>query len=385
MRTQFIIYLVLFSLVSFPLTQREGQAEQSLQWNAIGARIVKQMDLQPNERVLLVGYPGRFDPLVAVLAELVEEKAVYLGTMSVTDVQPDEWSTDFTREAQGKDANALERYFDSVDLGVMLPITSPADLPYHVLQAKLNKGKGRTIHFHWAGSFDFNGNELEMDAAMDQFFQKVLLETDYAALAEKQREIESALRGQTIHVTSPSGTDIRFTIGDRPVTRQDGDASASRMSSARNLIDREVELPPGAMRMAPIENSVNGTIAFPDSTWSETAVQGLVMTFKAGKVVDYQATTGRDAVAAELEAGGTAAHSFREFALGVNPLMVIQEEPIPWIPAYGYGAGVVRFSLGNNLELGGTVGGDYVRWNFFTDTTVTIGNDVWVKDGKLIR
>ena len=54
-------------------------------------------------------------------------------------------------------------------------------------------------------------------------------------------------------------------------------------------------------------------------------------------------------------------------------------------PYYGYGAGVVRLSLGDNSELGGAVGGGYVRWNFFTDTTVTVNGDIWVDDGKLVR
>jgi len=33
--------------------------------------------------------------------------------------------------------------------------------------------------------------------------------------------------------------------------------------------------------------------------------------------------------------------------------------------------------------LGGTVTGGYVRWNFFTDATVTVGEDVWVQEGRL--
>ena len=357
-----------------------------MRWDAIGEKIVKQMDLQPNEQVLLVGNPGRFDPLISVLAELIDNKSArYLGTISVTDEQPGEWSTYFTREAQGKDAEQLERYFGYVDLGVMLPGTTPADLPYKVFQEKLRKGKGRTIHFHWSGSYDLNGNELEMDKAQDMFYQKVLMDTDYTALSEKQRKIESALRGQTIKITSPAGTNISFSLEARPVTRQDGDASGSRMKMALNLIDREIELPSGAMRMAPVESSVNGTIAFPDSNWSGSLVRGLVMTFESGRVIDYQAESGREAVTSELDTGGEGARSFREFALGVNPLMTVQGGDAPWIPAYGYGAGVVRLSLGNNLELGGIVGGDYVRWNFFTDTTVKIGDEVWVRNGKFVR
>jgi hypothetical protein len=77
------------------------------------------------------------------------------------------------------------------------------------------------------------------------------------------------------------------------------------------------------------------------------------------------------------------ARAFREFALGFNPLLAVPERT-PWIPYYGYGAGVVRLSLGDNSELGGTVGGGYVRWNFFTDTTVTVGDEVWVLDGRLV-
>lgn len=55
----------------------------------------------------------------------------------------------------------------------------------------------------------------------------------------------------------------------------------------------------------------------------------------------------------------------------------------PWVPYYGYGAGVVRLSLGDNSELGGAVTGGYVRWNFFPDTTVTVDGQVWVRDGRL--
>ena len=50
----------------------------------------------------------------------------------------------------------------------------------------------------------------------------------------------------------------------------------------------------------------------------------------------------------------------------------------------GDGAGVVRLALGDNSELGGTVGGGYVRWNFFTGTAVTVGGEVWVRDGQLV-
>jgi leucyl aminopeptidase (aminopeptidase T) len=212
-----------------------------------------------------------------------------------------------------------------------------------------------------------------------------LLETNYAALAAKQRAFEAAMRGQVVHITTPLGTDLRFRIGDRPVTKQDGDASAARAKLARNLIDREVELPAGAVRVAPIESSVEGAIAFPPSEWGGTRVDGLVLTFARGAVTAIRATTGREAVESELAKGGSGARAFRELAVGFNPLLAMPTEGRRWIPYYGYGAGVIRLSLGDNTELGGDVGGGYVRWNFFTDATVAVGSDIWVRDGRLVR
>ena len=90
------------------------------------------------------------------------------------------------------------------------------------------------------------------------------------------------------------------------------------------------------------------------------------------------------AVEAELSQAGPGGRAFRELALGFNPLLAIPTSGDRWIPYYGYGAGVVRLSLGDNTELGGTVGGGYVRWNFFIDATVTIGDRTWVQDGHLV-
>jgi hypothetical protein len=186
-------------------------------------------------------------------------------------------------------------------------------------------------------------------------------------------------------VTTPAGTDITFRVGDRPVTKQDGDASAARAKLGRNLIDREVELPAGAIRVAPIEGSVNGRIAFPPGIWGGERAEGLVMHFTAGRLTDFTATTGTAGVERELAQAGDGGRSFREFALGFNPLLAIPDSGERWIPYYGYGAGVVRLSLGDNTELGGKVTGGYVRWNFFTDATVVVGSDTWVKAGKLVK
>jgi hypothetical protein len=153
----------------------------------------------------------------------------------------------------------------------------------------------------------------------------------------------------------------------------------------RNLIDREVELPAGAIRVAPIEGSVAGTVVFPPSVWGEERTENLTLRFERGVMVSLEAARGAEAALAEIEAAGDAGKAFREFALGFNPLLAIPTSGERWIPYYGYGAGVVRLSLGDNTELGGAVGGGYVRWNFFVDATVTVDGETWVEGGRLVR
>jgi aminopeptidase len=378
-----VVALVVAALIQTPLVAQQDQTD----WAAVAAKIVSQLALLPGERVLLVGVPALADPLVPVLRNAIRAAhGVDLGALAEHGETPTAWQTEFTRELAKRTGAAREEYLRSVDAAVMMPGAIASDPVYAAMQQVLRSGHGRTVHFHWAGASDENGALLPTTPNVAAVYQRALLETDYAALAARHRALEAAMRGTVVHVTTPLGTDIRFRIGDRPVTKQDGDASAARARLARNLIDREVELPAGAIRVAPVEESVDGTIAFPPALWArDTRVEGLVLTFAGGRVTDVRATVGREAVERELAAGGAAARSFREFALGLNPLLAIPADEPRWIPYYGYGAGVIRLSLGDNTELGGAVGGGYVRWNFFTDATVTIGQDTWVRGGKLVR
>src|SRR5437867_3726687 len=233
-----------------------------------------------------------------------------------------------------------------------------------------------------AGGIDLGVVEV-LREPVPESFDAALLQTDYKALADAERRFAAALREGEVHILSPGGTDLRFRTGDRPVNLQDGDASAARAALGKVLVDKEVELPAGVVRVAPLEDTVGGVIAFPPSQWDGRPVEGLRLRFSKGRVVEITASSGRDAVEAEIEKAGEAGRAFREIGLGFNPLLAVAERS-PWIPYYGYGAGVVRLSLGDNTELGGTVTGGYVRWNFFTDLTVTVGGTTWVRGGKLV-
>ena len=368
----------------------DAEEPGGLDFAAISGMLLDRMALQPGERVLLVGRGGdRWDALVPLLREGIEAAgATDLGAVDVFgEPLPGAAPSDFA-SGLGSEPEGWAAALAGVDAAVKLPGALPTpEVPYDVyraLQDVLRGGRGRTIHFHWAGATAFDMVELPVDEQVDRLYQAAVLDTDYAALAATLSAFEGALREGAVRVTTPAGTDIRFEVGDRPVTRQDGDASAARAAEARNLIDREVELPPGAARILPVLETVVGRIVFPDAVWGGERVGGLVLRFEGGRVVEVEAAVGREGVAAEMEGAGEAGRIFRELAVGFNPLLAIPEGEA-WIPYYGYGAGVVRLSLGDNTELGGEVGGGYVRWNFFTDATVEVGGEVWVRDGRLVE
>ncbi len=359
-----------------------------LDWPALADRIVRHMALQPGESVLLVAHPTTFAPLVPHLRLAVARAGgVDLGAVQVLEPPPGS-PAELVRSSQERAREALRGRLRGVDVAVMLPGAGPPHAEYAALTSLLGEGR-RAIHFHWMGSASaasaiaVPGHPLPPPEIIDAAYQRAVLETDVAAVAAAQSRFEAALREGEVRVTTPLGTDLRFRIGERPVNRQDGDASAARARQGRIHIDYDVELPCGVVRVAPLEESVTGVIAFPASTWSGQAVDGLRLWFERGHVTEVRAAVGQAAVEGELAAGGQAARSFREFALGFNPLLSVPADR-PWIPYYGYGAGVVRLSLGDNGELGGAVRGPYVRWNFFTGATVTVAGRVWVEGGRLV-
>ena len=365
-----------------------AQERLNLDWPALAQKIVERMALQPGEKVLLVAHPDMFREIVPQLRyEVMKAGGVDLGVIDVLASSTFEsWDPKVLQQATGSAREAYRAMFRDVDAAVMLPGARPFHPPYAAMQDLLREGQGRTVHFHWlenGSAFPIPGQPLPPLHVIDATYQRALLNTDYKALAQIQQRFEQSLRGEEIRVTTPLGTDLRFRVGSRPVNHQDGDASGARAESGVILIDREIELPAGALRVAPLEETVEGTISFPPSQWDSQPVVGLKLRFVEGRVVNISADSGLTAVEAEMNGAGPAGRSFREFALGFNEELAVPDRN-PWIPYYGYGAGVVRLSLGDNSELGGTVTGGYVRWNFFTDATVTVGDQVWVQDGKLL-
>ena len=370
-----------------------AQPRLTLDYSAMARKLVGQLALKWGERVMSVAHPGVFDDLLPYIRyEVMRAGGIDLGVVEVLrEPVPESFDAAVLQTGARESRAHYKAMFRDVDAAIMMPGATTAHPAYLAMQDwlkdDLSEHRGRrTVHFHWienGSAYPIAGQPLPSRSAMDAQYQRALLQTDYKALADAERRFAAALREGEVHILSPGGTDLRFRTGDRPVNLQDGDASAARAALGKVLVDKEVELPAGVVRVAPLEDTVGGIIAFPPSQWDGRPVEGLRLRFSKGRVVEITASSGRDAVEAEIQKAGEAGRAFREIGLGFNPLLAVAERS-PWIPYYGYGAGVVRLSLGDNTELGGTVTGGYVRWNFFTDLTVTVGGTTWVRGGKLV-
>jgi leucyl aminopeptidase (aminopeptidase T) len=385
--------LVIAALTLAAAATLAAQPRLTLDYPAMAKRIVQQLALTPGEKVLSIAHPGVFEDLVPHLRyEVMRAGGIDLGVVDVLREPVPETFDPQTLVKGVRDSRAhYKAMFRDVDAAIMMPGATTSHAAYLAMQDwlkdDLTERRGRrTIHFHWienGSAYPIAGQPMPSRAAMDANYQRALLDTDYKALAASERRFADAIKAGEVHITSPGGTDLRFRAGDRPANLQDGDASAARAAQGKVLVDKEIELPAGVVRVAPLEETVEGVIAFPPSQWDGRPVEGLKLRFSKGRVVEVTATSGRDAVEAEMSKAGEAGRAFREIGVGLNPLLAVAER-MPWIPYYGYGAGVVRLSLGDNTELGGKVGGGYVRWNFFTDLTVTVGATTWVRNGKLV-
>ncbi len=332
-------------------------APGALDYDHMAQKIVEALKPSRGERVMFGGDPDYFQELSDALRKRLKEAgAVETHELAAAEIYL--WLPLNTRKISSDERKALQAWLE-------------------------RGGARREIHFHWAeGSVERDGLPGAHSPALDRVYQTAL-DIDYAALSAAQDRAIKLLRSATVRVRTPEGTDISFEVGKRPFNKQDGNATAHRARAARVRVDREIELPAGALRVAPVEESVNGHLVIPSARFPKGTARNLRLQIRDGVVTSIAADENMEAADDAFSAGGDVARSFREFALGFNPKL---ENPSggSTLAYYGYGAGVVRMSLGDNTELGGRVEGDFVRWFFFPDATVEVNGQLLVKDGKLV-
>ncbi|HYK98439.1 MAG TPA: hypothetical protein VEU77_08615 [Candidatus Acidoferrales bacterium] len=375
-----------------------------MNWSAIAAQIVERtLQLQRGERVVYLADPNECPELfqevrAAVLRRGGIEQATILG-----------WSRQLAEQRTGggrkldAEVSRLERaahldLMNTADVFMWLPTSFdwPEAISTWESEWVLARWRGRGVHFHWfpdAGSPP--GHPVHRE--VQQIYERAILDLDYAAHAARQRRLVGAIRGRTLRVTTPEGTDLTFECPqDGWYCRNDGDASAEKARTATTARDREEELPCGAVRLIPSEHSASGILklrgGISGHTWNwngtgldlTTLGDDIELVFANGRVTELRSGLHQrelDGIRAGLRGDWD---RIGEIVFGTNPLLVTPKEakmPVYW----GFGDGALRVHLGENWESGGRYASDLYINLFLMNTTVDVrGGDTILRGGRLL-
>jgi len=141
------------------------------------------------------------------------------------------------------------------------------------------------------------------------------LSADYTQVAALTLKLRDALAGRSdVHITSPLGTDIRFSIAGRPIAIDPG---VVREPGYYNL-------PAGECYVAPIEDSANGLLVVDKSFPGCVIEEPIRITFEKGRAVAIDGGEEARWLVRTIEEGerqpnGEGCRTIAELGVGTNP------------------------------------------------------------------
>jgi len=174
---------------------------------------------------------------------------------------------------------------------------------------------------------------------------------DYGLIAARGRALKSRFeRAKQVHITSPAGTDLRFTLAGRPVILNAGIVSQGS-AKEKLILNRFVTLPGGSVALAPLESSVTGVLVVPRDRCKYKPLRDARYEFAKGAITRAKAAEGDDCLQENLRVYGAPMHRLGSFTLGLNPALKVIEDGGDYRPYEA--AGEVTLRLGDNQFYGG--------------------------------
>lgn len=204
----------------------------------------------------------------------------------------------------------------------------------------------------------------------EDFFYGACLATDPEPLTAWQRQSDMVKRlaewiegHKEVRITAPGGTDITLGIEGRKFIPCVGTHN----------------MPDGEFFTGPIEDSVNGHVAFSfPATYGAREVAGVELTFKDGKVVDAKAQQGEDFLLQMLDTD-EGARRLGELGIGTNYGITTGTKEILLDEKIG---GTVHMAVGMSYPETGGVNDSAIHWDLVCD--LRQGGRIEV-DGELLQ
>ncbi len=340
------MHRLLFRLIVISLCFAQGADAQTRSAGVNHARLAnavvnQSLKLERGERVVLFWDPAGDHGMAAALRTAIARAG---GTVAEIEASAQVADARLDSAGRARRDSTWAAIFDKAQAAIWLPTpaTGVGNKPFEHL---VENSRVRGIHFHW-----FLPTDTADIPRIEAMYAAAILVPPPRILA-RIRRIERAVRGATIHITAPNGTDLTFEIPkDAWVHRNTGDASKAKTADARSIRDREEELPASVFRTTNLRNARGTMVGY---TTFDTRGPLLKVTFDNGRVTTVTSITGAEAVVTRWLAATGDKDIPAEFVIGTNPALAAVL-PSGFMPYYGYGAGVVRVAIGDNWESGGT-------------------------------
>jgi hypothetical protein len=385
----------------FPIPAHGLEPGQIIDWDAIASKIIHQsLKVERNERVILCADPYYGGAMLdAVRHEIQRAGAIEFATIlnwtpRLTKIRAHDGCKVDPIEARAEDAAMLD-LFRGADIYIWLQSDwRSSRSTYAIGQSEwiLAQWPGRGLHFHWFHDPHNADPDADVNKRLNRVYERAILQLDDKRLSRDMHSLADAIADAQVQISNPAGTDLCFRA-EPHVHVNDGDASRKKVAHARSARDREEEIPCGALRVLPVTETVEGVIAFRSGFgWPSLGYgfdidpwldAGLRIVFEKGRIQRLE--TGGDQ--AELdrvwEAESGDKDRLGELVLGCNPLLT-PVEGTAFRPYYGFGDGVIRLTIGENIESGGQNRASVHRWLFLLDGTITAGGHTLVRAGKIL-
>ncbi|MBV8565018.1 MAG: hypothetical protein JO273_06150 [Methylobacteriaceae bacterium] len=385
----------------FPIAGRGLEATHAIDWEAMARQIVHEvLRTERGERVILSADPYYGGAMLdAMRFEFQKAGAIELATIlhwtpRLTTIRSPEGCKTDERDARAEDA-AMRDLFAIADIFVWLQNDWRSKRSTHAIgqtERVLDRWHGRGVHFHWFHDPLNADPDLPPNKELDLVYQDAVLKLDYSALRSTMHGLVERMAETELNIHGSGGTDLRLRTSAR-FHVNDGDASKEKASRAASARDREEEIPCGALRTVPQLDSVEGVIGlsggfgFPVPGYGLDVDRfidgGLRFVFERGRIVRIETKGDQVGLDAAWAAETGDRDRLGELVLGCNPLLrPVSGTRFP--PYYGFGDGVLRLTIGENIESGGTNRASTHRWLYLFDATIEAAGRTLVRNGRIV-
>ena len=240
-------------------------------------------------------------------------------------------------------------------------------------RAKRYRLKGARIALAYATRERAKAYKLPLAA-----WQKMLLAAssiDYSTLKAKAEKVTPFLRSGEVKITASNGTDLTLQLAGREPYSEDCIVDANDLDHGRNLAN----IPGGSLSTCPDETKCEGTVIFDRPTaYMGKWVGGVKFNFKDGTLTNYQARLNAGLFKSSFEKATGEKNKIALVGVGLNPKIktgFLQDSLVE---------GTVTVAIGGNDDVGGNNKTDYYYAGILTRATLSVDENVIVKNGKLV-